>query len=192
MDSETKGQNGVRMDSSPLTWFWCLFWFSCRFEILIWPVLTFCNGLVSCLHNWQRCLTCILGLLQIHVRARPQDGQVHVASVGTTAEVLLQSLSCQENGVLLSVPQDEFFLIIFCSKFWADYILIYTLCEELMESVGSSHCHSSWRSWPDTLWVTLTRLWLALILVVLVLVLPEVTTFVWLAHMFFWSISPES
>jgi hypothetical protein len=26
-------------------------------------------------------------LLQIHVRARPQDGQVHVASVGTTAEV---------------------------------------------------------------------------------------------------------
>jgi Lon protease-like protein len=53
----------------------------------------------------------------IHVRARPQDGQVHVASVGTTAEVLLQSLSCQENGVLLSVPQNDFFLIIFCSKF---------------------------------------------------------------------------
>ncbi len=35
------------------------------------------------------------------------------------------------------------------------------------------HSYLWWRWWPDTLWVALTRLWLSLILVVLVLVLAR-------------------
>ncbi|KAH9555626.1 hypothetical protein CY35_08G124200 [Sphagnum magellanicum] len=46
----------------------------------------------------------------IHVRARPQDGQVHVASVGTTAELIAQVLIIDEETPL-HIPRDAFGLL---------------------------------------------------------------------------------
>jgi len=61
-------------------------------------------------------------------------------------------------------PQGADFHIIVFQKIWADYIYTYIYTAIFVRSwwsewgvVAATHCHSWWRWWANTLWVTLTR-----------------------------------
>jgi len=61
-------------------------------------------------------------------------------------------------------PQGADFHIIVFLKIWADYIYTYIYTAIFVRScwsewgvVAATHCHSWWRWWANTLWVTLTR-----------------------------------
>jgi len=61
-------------------------------------------------------------------------------------------------------PQDADFHIIVFLKIWADYIYTYMYTAKFVRGwwsewgvVAATHCHSWWRWWASTLWVTLTR-----------------------------------
>jgi hypothetical protein len=62
-------------------------------------------------------------------------------------------------------PQGADFHIIVFLKIWADYIYTYIYTAIFVRSwwsewgvVAATHCHSWWRWWANTLWVTLTRI----------------------------------